>query len=64
MAKYFDRSELGDLIFDLGVDEEELHMADRIFLQRVGGGWVFIHHSLLEYFASDYFNDKVRDCID
>ncbi|HUM70205.1 MAG TPA: hypothetical protein PLK31_15340, partial [Chloroflexota bacterium] len=27
-------------------------MADRIFLRRVGGGWVFIHRTLLDYFAS------------
>jgi hypothetical protein len=27
-------------------------MADRILLRRVGGGWVFIHRYLLEYFAS------------
>lgn len=27
-------------------------MKDRIFLRRVGGGWVFIHRTLLDYFAS------------
>ena len=27
-------------------------MADRILLRRRGGGWVFIHRYLLEYFAS------------
>lgn len=27
-------------------------MKDRIFLRRVGGGWVFIHRALLDYFAS------------
>ncbi len=27
-------------------------MADRILLRRVGGGWVFIHRTLLDYFAS------------
>lgn len=27
-------------------------MGDRILLRRVGGGWVFIHRYLLEYFAS------------
>lgn len=26
-------------------------MAGRIFLRRVGGGWIFVHRSLLEYFA-------------
>jgi hypothetical protein len=26
-------------------------MSDRIILQRVGNGWVFIHRTLLEYFA-------------
>jgi hypothetical protein len=29
-------------------------MADRILLRRVGGGWVFIHRYLLEYFASQH----------
>ncbi|MCB8988952.1 MAG: hypothetical protein H6661_14520 [Ardenticatenaceae bacterium] len=27
-------------------------MHERILLRRVGGGWVFVHRSLLEYFAS------------
>ncbi|GIK58621.1 MAG: hypothetical protein BroJett015_42840 [Chloroflexota bacterium] len=27
-------------------------MANRIFLRKVGGGWVFIHRTLLDYFAS------------
>lgn len=27
-------------------------MKDRIFLRRAGGGWVFIHRTLLDYFAS------------
>ncbi|MBE2223102.1 MAG: NACHT domain-containing protein [Anaerolineae bacterium] len=27
-------------------------MTDRILLRRVGGGWVFIHRTLLDYFAS------------
>ena len=27
-------------------------MKDRILLRRVGGGWVFIHRTLLDYFAS------------
>lgn len=27
-------------------------MNDLIFLKRIGGGWVFIHRSLMEYFAS------------
>lgn len=27
-------------------------MADRILLRRVGGGWVFIHRTLLDYFAA------------
>lgn len=26
-------------------------MADRLILRRVGGGWIFIHRTLLEYFA-------------
>lgn len=27
-------------------------MKDFMFLRRVGGGWIFIHHTLLNYFAS------------
>ncbi len=27
-------------------------MKDRVFLRRVGGGWVFMHRTLLDYFAS------------
>ncbi|MCA9872306.1 MAG: hypothetical protein KC441_01590, partial [Anaerolineales bacterium] len=27
-------------------------MHERILLRRVGGGWIFIHRSLVEYFAS------------
>ncbi len=27
-------------------------MVERILLRRVGGGWVFMHRSLLEYFAA------------
>ena len=26
-------------------------MAERLILRRVGGGWIFIHRTLLEYFA-------------
>ena len=26
-------------------------MTDRLILRRVGGGWIFIHRTLLEYFA-------------
>ncbi len=29
-------------------------MAGRILLRRVGGGWVFIHRTLLEYFAAQH----------
>jgi fluoride ion exporter CrcB/FEX len=28
------------------------HAADRVLLRRVGGGWVFVHRLLLDYFAS------------
>jgi hypothetical protein len=28
------------------------YCVDRIFLRRVGGGYIFIHRYLLEYFAS------------
>jgi hypothetical protein len=27
------------------------HCAERVFLQKVGGGYIFIHRLLLEYFA-------------
>lgn len=35
-------------------------MVDRILLRRVGGGWVFIHRTLLEYFASLHPNAQVE----
>lgn len=28
--------------------------AERIFLRKVGGGYIFVHRSLLEYFAGEY----------
>jgi hypothetical protein len=28
------------------------YCADRIFLRKVGGGYIFIHRMLMEYFAS------------
>jgi hypothetical protein len=28
------------------------HAADRIFLQRVGGGYIFVHRMMQDYFAS------------
>jgi hypothetical protein len=28
------------------------HAVERIFLRRVGGGYIFIHRTLLEYFAN------------
>lgn len=30
------------------------YCTDRIFLRRVGGGWIFVHRLLLDYFASLY----------
>jgi hypothetical protein len=30
------------------------YAAARIFLRKVGGGYVFVHRSLLEYFAARY----------
>lgn len=35
-------------------------MKDRVFLRRVGGGWVFIHRTLLDYFASLHPNAQVE----
>jgi hypothetical protein len=28
------------------------HAAERIFLRKVGGGYIFVHRTLMEYFAS------------
>ena len=28
------------------------YACDRVFLQKVGGGYIFVHRLLLEYFAS------------
>ncbi|HEV2124698.1 MAG TPA: hypothetical protein VGW38_18280 [Chloroflexota bacterium] len=33
---------------------------DRIFLQRVGGGYIFVHRLLMEYFASLYQEEQGR----
>jgi hypothetical protein len=30
------------------------HCVERIFLRRVGGGWIFVHRLLMEHFASLY----------
>jgi hypothetical protein len=30
------------------------HCVKRVFLQRVGGGYIFVHRLLMEYFASSY----------
>ena len=35
-------------------------MKDRIILRRVGGGWIFIHRTLLDYFASLHPNAKIE----
>lgn len=35
-------------------------MKDRVFLRRVGGGWVFMHRTLLDYFASLHPNAQVE----
>ena len=35
-------------------------MKDRILLRRVGGGWMFIHRTLLEYFAALHPNAQVE----
>ncbi|GJM40849.1 MAG: hypothetical protein DHS20C20_11310 [Ardenticatenaceae bacterium] len=35
-------------------------MKDRILLRRVGGGWVFIHRTLLDYFASLHPNAQIE----
>ncbi len=42
--------------FSIKTDREFIEfldaMKDRILLRRVGGGWIFIHRTLLDYFAS------------
>ena len=35
------------------------YTADRILLRKVGGGYMFIHRLLLEYFAARYIEDSV-----
>ncbi|WP_420629257.1 NACHT domain-containing protein [Candidatus Leptofilum sp.] len=35
-------------------------MKDRVILRRVGGGWMFIHRTLLDYFASLYPHAEVE----
>jgi len=34
------------------------HAAERIFLRKVGGGYIFIHRMLLDYFAALHAKDK------
>lgn len=37
-------------------------MAARLLLRRVGGGWIFIHRTLLEFFADEAeFEKLLRD---
>ena len=36
------------------------HAAERILLRRVGGGYIFIHRMLLEYFAARYDESSVE----
>jgi hypothetical protein len=35
------------------------YAAERLFLRRVGGGYIFIHRLLQEYFATMYQDDRV-----
>jgi hypothetical protein len=37
------------------------YAADRILLRKVGGGYMFIHRTLLEYFAARYVEPGVRE---
>jgi hypothetical protein len=34
------------------------HCCDRIFLQKVGGGYIFIHRLLMEHFAAMQFEER------
>jgi hypothetical protein len=36
------------------------HAADRILLRKVGGGYIFIHRTLMEYFAVQYAESQVE----
>jgi hypothetical protein len=36
------------------------HAAERILLRKVGGGYVFLHRMLLEYFAARYVESPVE----
>ena len=36
------------------------HAAERILLRKVGGGYIFIHRMLLEYFAARYDESSVE----
>jgi eukaryotic-like serine/threonine-protein kinase len=40
------------------------HAVERLFLRRVGGGYVFIHLLVLEYFASlSQLHDRDKDVV-
>jgi hypothetical protein len=34
------------------------YAVDRIFLQKVGGGYIFIHRLLMEHFAAMQFEER------
>ena len=36
------------------------HATDRIFLRKVGGGYIFVHRLLLEYFAAQWDGQKAE----
>jgi hypothetical protein len=36
------------------------YAADRVLLRKVGGGYVFLHRMLLEYFAARYLDPSVE----
>jgi type I restriction-modification system DNA methylase subunit len=45
-----------------GDDEERIRRRmDRIFLRRVGGGYIFVHRLLMEHFAAMYPKDNAAE---
>jgi hypothetical protein len=40
------------------------YCAERIFLRKVGGGYIFIHRLLMEHFASMYTEHQVSEPVD
>jgi hypothetical protein len=37
------------------------HAAKRVLLRKVGGGYVFLHRTLMEYFAAQHTDNSVKE---